>query len=164
MSESFLAPVADLLTSTEGDYESSGFHHRHVAEVGSTTAIASAFAAAGYLLEMITCEDRRADLKKMRVVYTFNRLPSSGATGAADRHLLFIDVDEKAPAVSVCDVYAGANWLEREVFDMYGVTFDGHPELKRILLPDDADFHALLKDFGRMEDAPDTNDADPDAR
>ena len=33
-------------------------------------------------------------------------------------------------------------------------TFDGHPDLKRILLPDDADFHALLKDFGRIEDAP----------
>ncbi len=50
-------------------------------------------------------------------------------------------------------MYKAADWNEREVYDMYGVTFAGHPDLKRILLPDDADFHALLKDFGRMEDA-----------
>ena len=37
---------------------------------------------------------------------------------------------------------------------LVGVRFEGHPDLKRILLPDDSDFHALLKDFGQMEPAP----------
>ncbi|MCA8972076.1 MAG: NADH-quinone oxidoreductase subunit C, partial [Planctomycetes bacterium] len=44
-----------------------------------------------------------------------------------------------------------ADWHEREAYDMYGVRFIGHPNLERILLPEDADFHALLKDFGRPD-------------
>jgi NADH-quinone oxidoreductase subunit C len=45
-------------------------------------------------------------------------------------------------------VYPGADWYEREVYDLFGIKFAGHPNLKRLLLPEDADFHPLLKDFG----------------
>ena len=53
---------------------------------------------------------------------------------------------------SVSAVTPAANWFEREIFDMFGLSFEGHPQLERILLPEDADFHPLLKDFGRVED------------
>jgi len=46
---------------------------------------------------------------------------------------------------SLCGIYPGAEWPEREVHDLFGVRFDGHPDLRRILLTDDWEGHPLLK-------------------
>ena len=48
---------------------------------------------------------------------------------------------------TVTDLWPGAGWLEREVFDLLGFVFDGHPDLRKILTPDDLEGHALRKDF-----------------
>ncbi|HLM01430.1 MAG TPA: NADH-quinone oxidoreductase subunit C [Pyrinomonadaceae bacterium] len=57
-------------------------------------------------------------------------------------------LSEDEPNVpSVTGVWRTANWHERETFDMFGVIFEGHPNLERILLPSDFDGHALRKDY-----------------
>ncbi|MCX7801288.1 MAG: NADH-quinone oxidoreductase subunit C [Fimbriimonadales bacterium] len=53
--------------------------------------------------------------------------------------------DPKAP--SVADLWPGFNWFEREVYDMFGVAFEGHPDLRRILLPDDWEGFPFRKDY-----------------
>ena len=55
--------------------------------------------------------------------------------------------EEDAHVPTVTTVWRTADWHERETYDLFGVIFDGHPDLRRILLPDDWQGHALRKDF-----------------
>lgn len=61
---------------------------------------------------------------------------------------VLVPVDEASPTVpSLTDIYPGTGFFEREVFDMFGISFDGNPDLTRILMPDDWVGHPLRKDY-----------------
>ena len=64
-----------------------------------------------------------------------------------------VDVD------SLTDLFAGANWMERETFDFYGINFKGHPDLRVILNDEDLGYHPLLKEY-KLEDGTRTDKDD----
>ena len=69
------------------------------------------------------------------------------------RIVLKCKLEREDPALpTVSDVWRAANWQERECFDLLGVLFDGHPDLRRLLLPDDWEGHPMRKDYEEPDD------------
>ncbi|NOT08711.1 MAG: NADH-quinone oxidoreductase subunit C [Gemmatimonadales bacterium] len=92
----------------------------------------------------ITAVDYRDPERPLEVVYQLRSL----ARKADLRVKIALDKLGPLEVESVYDLWKGADWLEREVFDMFGVTFRGHPDLRRILMWDTyAEGHPLRKDF-----------------
>jgi len=96
-----------------------------------------------FLTDITAVEYRDGELP-LEVVYQLRSL------GRRADLRLKVELDKARPleVESVCDLWAGANWLEREVFDMFGITFRNHPDLRRILMWETyAEGHPLRKDF-----------------
>ena len=119
-----------------------------------------------YLVD-VTAVEYRDGSRPLEVVWHLRAL--------ARRQFLRLKVElaTRAPLAvpSVMDIYAGADWLERECFDMFGIRFDGHPDLRRILLWESyREGYPLRKDFplrgrfSRSEQLKQALAADPDAR
>ena len=80
---------------------------------------------------------------EIEVVYDFNRFESR------HRVVLRVRTPRSQPQVpTILNIYPIAHWHEREAHDFFGIVFTGHPYLVPLLLPKDADFHPLLKDYG----------------
>ncbi len=79
--------------------------------------------------------------KRFEVVYNFLSLVHN------QRVRVKIEADDETPVPSITGLHNSANWFEREVWDMYGVMFDGHPDLRRLLTDYGFEGHPLRKDF-----------------
>jgi NADH-quinone oxidoreductase subunit C len=94
------------------------------------------------LLTDATCVDRFPLEPRFELQYHLVSIPKK------NKLRLRVKLSGDDPVVdSVVPVWPGANWLEREIFDLMGIRFSGHPDLRRILLPDDWEGHPLRKDF-----------------
>lgn len=93
-------------------------------------------------LSAVTCVDWHPAEPRFEVVYQLHSLKHNR------RLRLKARVGGEKPQIdSAYSVYASANWYEREVFDLFGVTFTGHPDLRRLLMPEYWEGHPLRKDF-----------------
>lgn len=101
------------------------------------------------MLTDVTCVDYLGEEPRFEMVYHLYSL--------AKNHRLRIKarVPEAHPHVpTLCDLWASANWMEREVWDLYGLRFDGHPDLRRILLYEEFEGHPLRKDYPKERRQP----------
>jgi len=94
------------------------------------------------LLEDLTAVDYPQKEKRFELIYILFSL------NRQNRLFLKLSAAEGETVPSLTGLWELANWAEREVFDMFGIRFEGHPDLKRILLPDGWHGHPLRKDYG----------------
>jgi NADH-quinone oxidoreductase subunit C len=124
------------------DFPRCGAHLDVLCAPDQVVAVAEVMNVQGFFLESIAGVDW-LDQQQLEILYDFNRLG-----GEHCRVLVRTRVPRNEPVVpTLSAIFPAADWHERETFDFYGVQFQGHPNLIRILLPEDADFHPLLKDF-----------------
>lgn len=98
------------------------------------------------MLSCITGLDNGTEAGTMEVIYNLYSIPYERAL------MIKVIVDRLHPEVpSVARIWKTANWLEREVFDLFGIVFRGHPDLRRILLPADWEGFPLRKDYQHQE-------------
>jgi NADH-quinone oxidoreductase subunit C len=106
-------------------------------------AAAKAVQQAGYnFLEDVTAVDWYPSEPRFQIVYHILSL------SLKERVRLVVRLDSEAASLdSITSVWPSANFYEREIFDLFGVNFGGHPNLKRIMMPEDWNGHPLRKDY-----------------
>lgn len=126
----------------ERDYSVHGYHLDAQVAADQVVEAVTILDEAEFFIESITGVDWIKE-NQLEVVYDFCRYDFDLC-----RVVIRTRIDRTKPEVpTITGVYAGANWHERETHDFFGIKFIGHPHLIPLLLPEDADFHPLLKDF-----------------
>ena len=101
------------------------------------------------MLTDLTCVDYLGETPRFEMVYHLYSV--------AKNHRLRIKArvpEEPGEIDTLCPLWASANWMEREVWDMYGVRFTGHPDLRRLLLYEEFQGHPLRKDYPKERRQP----------
>jgi NADH-quinone oxidoreductase subunit C len=97
------------------------------------------------LLVDVTCVDY---LEYQDAKHRYGLVYLLASTATNQRLTVRVFVDDPDPTVkSAVPLWAGANWLEREVWDLFGIRFTGHPDLRRLVMPEEFTAHPLRKDY-----------------
>lgn len=99
-----------------------------------------------YLADLTIVDYLEVKFPRYEVVYLLHRFGDDYNDNSRIRIKVPLE-DNNAVIDSVTPIWSGANWLEREAYDMFGVKFKGHPDPRRILMPDDYTEYPLRKDF-----------------
>lgn len=140
---------ADMLDWTEFRGQSV-LHVRREAVIKTLTALRDDPLAKFDIFTDLTCVDTLRIPEEMQPKYGDRFVVVYALTGSETNARIRVKAyvpEEPAEIDTVSGVYRGANWAEREAFDMYGVVFRGHPDLRRILTPDNFEGHPLRKDY-----------------
>jgi NADH-quinone oxidoreductase subunit C len=131
----------ERLRIEEVEHARRGFHLDIAASGADIEEAASLMDGRGYALEAISAIDWPAE-EAMELIYDFNRMAGGG------RVAIRVRVPREAPEIpSISKIFGGADWYEREAREMFGILFSGHLNLVPLVLPEDADFHPLRKDY-----------------
>lgn len=126
----------------ERDHDAHGYDIDVQLEPGELLAAVMILDENDFFLESITGVDWIKE-KQLESVYDFARYDFDQC-----RVVIRTRTPRDNPSIpTISKIYPGANWHERETHDFFGIKFEGHPHLIPLLLPEDADFHPLLKDF-----------------
>jgi len=123
------------------DYAAKGYHCEATVSPDEVVTVAELLDKEGLALDTITGVDWMAE-GQMEVVYDYFH------PAKALRVVVRTRIPRDQPEIATIQkVFPGANWHERETHDFFGIRFLGHPDLTPFLLPEDADFHPLRKDY-----------------
>ena len=126
----------------ERDYAVHGYHIDVQVAPEQLLEVVNILDQQQFFIETITGVDWIAD-QQLEAVYDFSHFGFEPC-----RVVIRTRVPRNNPKIpSISGIYSGANWHERETCEFFGIVFEGHPHLVPLLLPEDADFHPLLKDF-----------------
>jgi len=154
--EQFINTLRKLsATVNEVDFQQRGYHCEILLNQGNLRDVVRLMYDLKYYLVFVSAVHVEPAID---VVYQFAHFTSPSRVVAR------LPVDDNCTVPTICDIFQGANWHERETKDFYGVVFRDHPYLKPLILPeDDVDLKPLLKAEGKVKDRSEVSWQPPEA-
>lgn len=143
--------MSEVAQRFEERFADVAMRREHVGQLSYLVPPERILEALGYLKEQgfdMLLDLAAVDYLEMERSYRYEVVYILFSTTTCDRLIIRAPLPDEMPTIATTTgLWASANWAEREVFDLFGIHFDGHPHLTRILMPDDWEGHPLRRDY-----------------